>query len=232
MPHLDRRHPNAGRADTASTVGYIYPLFTPVAGGANNSLLNINQSHVDSFRKYPLYNAINTPQPKIDFELQRPSGRVANQMATREHRGELHLEPSDGDDTGCRPVNYDNDYLPLGFDRRNIFNLNYSLKSGQWISKQRLDNVAGGVVRGALNGWRLSGIVGYQSGINMPSVYGTSLGMDGTLTLGKGTMATLPNGTTSSCASATCSLETTSTVLVGSPDYTLQPRISKRHPGQ
>ncbi len=53
--------PNS-RPDTASTAGMIYPVFGPAAGGNNVSVGSLDQSHIDTYKKFPLYNHVYVPQ--------------------------------------------------------------------------------------------------------------------------------------------------------------------------
>jgi hypothetical protein len=61
---------------------------------------------------------------------------------------------------GGDQLNLANDYGPLGFDRRHIFNAAYSIE---------LPNIAKSskILKGAVNGWQFSGITQIQSGVNL-----------------------------------------------------------------
>ncbi len=64
-------------------------------------------------------------------------------------------------------LNMANDYGPLPFDRRHIFNAAYSLELGSPLKANLL-------ARGLVNGWQISGITQWQSGVNLQMNTGNS----------------------------------------------------------
>jgi len=63
-----------------------------------------------------------------------------------------------GINTANDPFNFNNDYGPLGFDRTHILNLSYAYSVGQWLHGNTL-------LKGLANGWTISGITTWQSGL-------------------------------------------------------------------
>jgi len=94
--------------------------------------------------------------------------------------------------------NYDqfvegNNYGPMPSDRRHIFNAAYSIELGNPVRS----NMIG---KGLLNGWQVSGITQFQSGINLPGALGENYGLDAngnTLLNGYNISARSVNGTES-----------------------------------
>ena len=90
-------------------------------------------------------------------------------------------------------LNSRNNHGPLPFDRRHVFNLAYSVDLPRLSSGNRL-------VKGAANGWTLSGIVQLQSGANLQNA--TSFGI------------TMPAGTTTQIG------------ITGTPDVAIAPVLT------
>jgi hypothetical protein len=69
--------------------------------------------------------------------------------------------------------NLRNDYGPLAYDRTNIFNASYNFDLGSRYHGKAL-------LRGALNGWQISGITNLQSGANLLAInYSTNFYLTG-----------------------------------------------------
>lgn len=214
--------PNAGRADTASTVGTVFPFFTPAGTSANNtSLQNLDTAHVDSFRPYPLYQNIYAARHRgysyynalqVLFGFNSKKGRFNTNYTLGKALGAV---------TGPDPIHIDNDYMPLSIDRRHILNFSYSYSLGNLVQERILGLIT--------NGWEISGITNFQGGSNLPNQISTNFALTATLTVPVGTAATV-NGRTSRCATTTgtgtCSVGVGSTLILGSPDFTLQPTVS------
>ncbi|MGI4855042.1 MAG: carboxypeptidase regulatory-like domain-containing protein [Janthinobacterium lividum] len=222
--------PNS-RADTAATAGQITPILAPVGGGTNSSVGQLDQAHIDSYKKYPLYNHVFVPQHNayanynaLQVGLTKQSGRaIMNVNYTfSKALGILGIGGSSTYSYPADPFNYANDYSFLPFDRRNIFNAAYSYALG--------DVVKNHLVGYAANGWELSGITNYQSGANLPSTLFSNFGLGGSITVPVGATATVGNNT-STCATAagsanpTCQISVNNTTILGTPDVNLQPRL-------
>ncbi len=93
-------------------------------------------------------------------------------------------------------------YGPLSFDRRHIFNAAYSLELGSPIRNNA-------IAKGIVNGWQLSGITQFQSGVNLQSnINNTNFSMNTP-------SGTLPDGG-----------NLTSATVVGTNSITLQPILT------
>ena len=217
---LYQARPNT-RPDQTSpnvAVGSPFPFFTPMgAATSNTSLQNLSQGMTDSFKKYPLYNAVDAQAHtasanynglQTQISMDGKYGRVGANYTWSQAFGEV---------TGGDEVNIRNDYNLLNYSRRHIFNLTYALSSGKHIQNHYL---------GALgNDWELSGYVGAQSGPNMPATFGNNLGLGGTLTLPAGSVAELPGQAPSACTTSPCTIGVSSTNFLGTPDVALQPTL-------
>jgi hypothetical protein len=206
------------RSDTASTNGMVFPFFTPAgAGTSNTSLQNLSQAVTDSFKPYPLYNAVqaqshtayaNYNALQTQISTSGRYGRVGVNYTWSKSLGAV----AGGDETDIR-----NDYNLTNFSRKNIFNVTYTALSGNLVKNHALGLVT--------NGWELSGYIGFQSGPNMPSVYGANLGVGGTLTLPAGSVAYIPGQAPSTCTTNPCTIGVSSTNFLGTPDVSLQPTL-------
>ncbi len=190
--------------------GTVYPILAPLNsnGATNVSVTTLDQAHIDSFRKYPLYNALQVPTHSIfnnynalQVSLNHQHGRLLYGLNyTWAHALGIAGGVNDGFPTD--PFNLRNDYTDLEFDRRNVFNATYSYDAGKWFTRNPL-------VGGFVNNWQLSGITTIQSGPNIQTTYITP-------NFSPGGTITLPNGQ---------SLGVSATNLLGTPDYDLQPTL-------
>ena len=124
-------------------------------------ITNIQQSDIDSTRKYAGYQDISVARHNL---YQNYNSLQATWIRTK-GRYNINMNYTYGKTLGI-VGNYDqfnlyNNYGPLASDRRHIFNAAYSielpnfLKSGNKFAK------------GAINGWQFSGITQLQSGVNL-----------------------------------------------------------------
>ena len=221
--------PNTGRIDTASTVGKIWPIFAPASNPGNGGLANLTTANTDSFRKYPLYNAIyairhrgysNYNGMQAQIRWSPGHGRISANYTWGKALGAV---------AGPDPVTIQNDYLLLSFDRTQIFNITYYYSFGNVVRERVLGWVA--------NGWEISGISNFQSGTPITSLMSSNFNLSGTLTIPANTVASVPGyNNTSTCVSSTptatptnpnpvpvCSLQITQASTFGTPDISLQP---------
>lgn len=220
--------PNS-RTDTASTAGKVFPLFGPAAGGNNVSIGSLDQAHIDSFRRFPLYKGVYVPEHNayanyngLQLGITRQTGR-ANFSVNYTFSKALGVLGIGGTSTYSSPAdhfNYSNDYTNMTFDRRNIFNAAYSYSFGN-VTHNRL-------LAGFSNGWLISGITSYQSGPNLPSIISSNFGLSGQITVPVGTVATVGSNT-SACqttsSTGTCAVGISNTNILGTPDVNLQPTV-------
>ena len=212
--------PNAGRADTAGNIGRVWSIFT---NGTIPTLSNLQISDTDSYRKYPLYSAINAIQHRGYSNYNGMQSQLTYSSKTLRLGANYTWSKALGAVSGGDPINLANDYLPLSVDRPNILNFTYSYTLGNLVKER----YAGWVT----NGWEISGIVNYQSGTVLQSLIGPNYQIQGNVTVPVGTVATLPGShNTSTCTAnaptTTCSLPIGSGYLLGTPDIQLQPVLT------
>lgn len=215
---LYKPQPNSGRSDTASTVGKVYPLFTPAnAASSNTSLQNLSQAVTDSFRPYPLYNAVNAQAHTAYANYNGLQTQISMNGKYGSIGANYSWSQAFGAVAGGDPTNIRNDYNLLNYNRRHIFNLTYALMTGNHIQNHYLGAV--------INGWEVSGYVGAQSGPDMAATFGDNFALGGTLTLPTGSVANIPGQAPSTCTTNPCTLGVSSTSFIGTPDVSLQPTL-------
>ncbi len=106
-----------------------------------------------------------------------------------------------GINTANDPFNFNNDYGPLSYDRTHIVNLSYAYSLGQWLH-------GGTLLKGLANGWTISGITTWQSGLALQT-----------------------NGLTSanfglSCTNCSNTAPLDSAYYLGTTDLSLQPLVT------
>lgn len=221
--------PNS-RPDTASTAGKIFPVFGPAAGGNNVSVGSLDQAHIDSFKRFPLYNRVFVPEHNtysnyngLQVGLIRQTGRLHYNLnyTFSKALGILGIGGSNTYSYPADPFNYDNDYGSMPFDRRHIFNAAFSYEFGVLVQNKLIGQLT--------NGWEVSGIVNHQSGPNLPSIISSNFGLNGSVTVPNGTTAAVNASNTSTCqttsGTGTCQFSLSGINLLGTPDVNLQPRL-------
>jgi hypothetical protein len=132
------------------------------------------------------------------------------------------------------PVNLRNDYNPVPYDRTHVFNAHYQLDFGK---RYHGDNH---LFKEAANGWLISGISTYQSGVDLPSAQGENFGF------GYGSLQVTQVSTVQQAQSTSiqpvcineynvpvdknghqfCVTALNPTVWLGTPDYLLMPTLN------
>lgn len=178
--------------------------FSSVASGVGPAQINeyrpLNTANVQ-------YGAIDVPQHNLfanynglQTALSRQTGRVLFNVNYTFSRA-LGIVGGYNNGEPANPFNIWDNYGPLSYDRRHILNASYTLEGGTLLHKKLL----GGVV----NGWEVSGIVNYQSGLNIVvTTSNPGFGLNGNLG---------PAGSTQTPIN--------STVFLGTPDVSLQPTV-------
>ncbi|HXE04976.1 MAG TPA: hypothetical protein VN579_03245, partial [Bryobacteraceae bacterium] len=111
------------------------------------------------------------------------------------------------------PVNIKNDYGVLPNDRTHLFNVAYVAQLGSPMHSNFL-------AKGVINGWKISGITQFQSGIPLQDATGNSnFGLSGTMLPGD----VLPNGYVVKPGD---NFGLNSTAITGSPDVSVQPVLT------
>ena len=214
---LYKPQPNS-RPDTASTAGTIFPIFSPAgATGNNTSFQNLTQPVIDSYRPYPLYNAVDAQSHSAFANYNGLQTQISENGRFGRVGANYTWSKALGAIAGGDPTNIRNDYNLVNFSRAHIFNLTYAAYSNNFFHNRAL--ALGG------NGWEVSGYVGYQSGPNMPAIYSNNFALGGTLTLPTGSTATIPGQNPSVCSTSPCTLGVGSTSFLGTPDVSLQPTV-------
>jgi hypothetical protein len=165
------------------------------------------------YRPYPNYQTINVPNHinwanyhSMQASLTRQTGSLIFGL---NYTWSKALGVRGNWDTGALadPVNPHHDYGILSFDRRHVFNANYSWQEGNKVHLNRLlDAVA--------NGWEISGISSVQAGPDLAVLNGsTSFNFSGGVDY-------TPAGQTQSV-----SVPINSSTWLGTSDYTLQPTV-------
>ena len=223
--------PNTGRIDTASTVGKIWPIFAPASNLGNGNLANLTTADTDSFRQYPLYNAIYAIRHRGYSNYNGMQALISWSPGHGRVNANYTWGKALGAVAGPDPVTIQNDYLLLSFDRTQIFNITYYYAFGNVVRERALGWVA--------NGWEISGISNFQSGTPITSLMSSNFNLTGTLTIPANTVASVQGyNNTSTCVSSTptatttnpnpvpvCSLQLTSSSSFGTPDISLQPTL-------
>jgi Carboxypeptidase regulatory-like domain/TonB-dependent Receptor Plug Domain len=224
MPYgsLYKPQPDSGRPDTASTVGKIWPIFAPANNLGNGDLADLTTADTDSFRPYPLYQQIKAIRHRGYANYNAMQTMVSWTPRHARISANYTWSKALGAVAGPDPITLSNDYLPLNIDRTHIFNTTYSYTFGDVTRERYLGWVA--------NGWELAGITNFQSGPVLTSLMSSNFGLNGTLTVPAGTVASVPGyNNTSTCVSSgtppMCSLRISSSSLLGTPDINIQPTL-------
>jgi hypothetical protein len=212
--------PNAGRPDTAANIGRVWSIFT---NGTVPSLSNLQISDTDSYRPYPLYSAINAIRHRGYSNYNGMQSQLIWNRKSVRLSANYTWSKALGAVSGGDPIDLSHDYLPLSFDRTNIFNLNYSYTLGRLVDERYVGWVT--------NGWDISGILNYQSGTVLQSLIGPNYQLSGTLTVPPGTIGSIPgrNNTSTCTPSGTpsvCTLPLSNAYLLGTPDIQIQPVLT------
>jgi len=216
--------PNTGRIDTAPSVGQIWPLLAPINTG-NDNIANLTTADTDSYRKYPLYNAIYAIRHRGYSNYNGMQALISWSPGHGRINANYTWGKALGAVAGPDPVTIQNDYMPLSFDRTNIINATYYYAFGN-ITRHR-------VLGWAANGWEVSGISSYQGGTPITSLMSSNFNLTGSLIVPLGSLATTPGtnkqwpcATPYSTANPTlCQVPLTSSLAFGTPDISLQPTI-------
>lgn len=162
---------------------------------------NYQTIKVINHKMYSNYNS-------LQASWNKQSGRV-NYLINYTFSKALGIRGESGSSTGD-PLNLANNYGTLPNDRTHIFNIAYVIETPRLQTQYRM-------VGAAVNGWRISGITQFQSGINLQSVNSSNFSLAGTLPAG----TTLPDGTVLTNSTGASPL-----LINGSPEISIQPVIT------
>jgi hypothetical protein len=208
--------------------GTLYPIFAPANAPTNGSVGGLDQAHIDSYKKYPLYNHVYVAQHNVyanynglQVGLTRQAGR-AHFSTNYTFSKSLGVLGGYANGYPGNPFNYADDYMEETYDHRHIFNAAYTYELGNVIKNH--------LIGLATNGWEISGITNFQSGSNIPSTNNSNFSLGGSITVPQGSVATV-GANTSTCplsttgTPATCSLNISNINILGTQDVNLQPTI-------
>jgi len=161
---------------------------------------NYQTIKVINHKMYSNYNALQTSWNK-------QSGHI-NFLMNYTFSKALGIRGEGGSATGD-PTDLANNYGTLPNDRTHIFNIAYVIE---------LPKLQGGnkFVKGTVNGWRLSGITQFQSGVNLQAVVSANFNLSGYVPAG----TKLPDGTVVPAGTGL-----NADIISGSPDIGIQPQI-------
>jgi hypothetical protein len=190
----------------------------PAIGSSGYGVVNPTNSipNQNDYRPYPNYQSINVASHKawsnynsMQVSFNKQAGDLifgANYTWSKA----LAVRGSWDNGAVADPVNMNHDYGIASFDRRHVFNLNYSWREGAKFHGNK-------IFAGAVNGWEVSGIMAVVAGpdLSILNNYGTNYSMGGGVSY-----TTTVNGT-----ATTYSQSVTASNWLGSGDYALQPTV-------
>jgi hypothetical protein len=198
----------AGNSNCAATGGnYTNGLSTNQALWArpftsrDPSLISYGTIKVINHKMYSNYNALqvtwNKQQGHLIYMVNYTFSKALG------IRGENGGTPGD-------PINLANDYGTLPNDRTNIFNAAY-------VYQFPSTNKGNAIVKGAVNGWQLSGITQYQTGADLQASVTSNFGYSAYIPVGTSYLGSGPTQT---------AIKASNTNTIGSSDETLMPHLT------
>ncbi|MDP8979180.1 MAG: carboxypeptidase-like regulatory domain-containing protein [Acidobacteriota bacterium] len=165
-------------------------------GGNNGGIKVINH------QMYSNYNS-------LQASWNKQSGHI-NFLMNYTFSKALGVRGEGGGPGGLDPLNVNNDYGVLPNDRTHIFNVAYVLEIPRWGTQNKF-------LSGAVNGWKISGISQFQSGVNLQAAVSQNFNVSYNLPVG----TRLPDGTV-----LTSSQGLNSSLITGSPDFGVSPVLT------
>ncbi|HEV2691093.1 MAG TPA: carboxypeptidase regulatory-like domain-containing protein, partial [Bryobacteraceae bacterium] len=165
-------------------------------GGSNGGIKQINH------QAYSNYNA-------LQASWNKQSGHI-NFLINYTFSKALGIRGEGGGPGGLDPLILANDYGVLPNDRTQIFNIAYVIEIPRLGTHNRF-------LSGAANGWKVSGISQFQSGVNLQASVSTNFNLSYNLPAG----TVLPEGTVLSSSTGL-----NSSIITGSPDYGILPVLT------
>ncbi|HKD07299.1 MAG TPA: carboxypeptidase-like regulatory domain-containing protein [Bryobacteraceae bacterium] len=172
-------------------------------------------SATDALRPYNLYQTIKVTNHQMysnynsmQTSWNKQSGRITF-LANYTFSKALGIRGESGSATGD-PTNLANNYGILPNDRTHIFNIAYVIE----LPGPKNGN---GFVKETLNGWRLSGISQFQSGVDLQAAVSSNFNISGSIPAG----TKLPEGTV-----LTSTTGASSVLINGTPDINMQPVLT------
>jgi hypothetical protein len=180
----------------------------------------------DALRPYPLYSGTSSIKEinhqmysnynSLQASWNKQSGHI-NYLLNYTFSKALGVRGEGGGPGNLDPLSLTNDYGVLPNDRTHIFNVAYVIEIPKWKTSNKFAS-------GAVNGWKLSGISQFQSGVNIQASVTGNFNVSGFLPTG----TVLPDGTTITPAyvAANGPVGISSVLITGSPDIPLNPILT------
>jgi hypothetical protein len=192
-------------------------LFSQANAGIFGTTSNFqNSPNINALRPYSLYGTIHqidhneySNYNSLQASWNKQSGH-ANWLLNYTFSKALGIRGENGTNGVGDPTNIHNDYGVLPNDRTHLFNAAYVYQEGSVYHGNKF-------LAGAVNGWQLSGITQFQSGVPLQANNSSNFGLGGN-TL---TAATLPNGVVVPAGTGL-----SSDIITGSPDINVQPILT------
>jgi hypothetical protein len=171
-------------------------------------------AQTNDYRPYPAYSGLGVPRHILNANynglqtsINRQRGRF-NLGANYTWSRALGIRGGFNNGYSADPNNLHQNYGPLAFDRTHITAASYSYDEGNMF------HLSHRFFNGLVNGWFISGITNFQSGPNIPAVYGANLQLTGTTQYQSNGYA---------CSSSTNGCNIDSKTILGTPDIYLMP---------
>jgi hypothetical protein len=174
--------------------------YTTAQQNAVRPLHNYASMKIINHQMYSNYNS-------LQVAWNRQVGRLTL-MTNYTYSKALGIRGEGGSATGD-PTNLRNNYGTLPNNRTNIFNLAYVFEVPNTTGANR-------IVRGAVNGWQVSGITQYQTGADIQASVGAA---------NFNYSSFIPAGTTFHGTTITSPVQATNQNVLGTPDITLMPKV-------
>jgi hypothetical protein len=194
-------------------------LFQPanlgLFGADSNNVVTSNSPNVNSLHLYSLYGSIHQIEHNeysnynsLQASWNKQSGHF-NYLMNYTFSKSLGIRGENSSNGVGDPTNIKNDYGVLPNDRTHLFNAAYSYQEGSVVHGNKL-------LAGVVNGWQISGITQFQSGVPLQAQNSSNFGMGGSFLPGQ----VLPNGVSAAGVGLSNALVT------GSPDINMQPILT------
>jgi hypothetical protein len=223
---------NPGNSQSINLIpigGYYNKAFpTPVvdSGHPLPSLSALYGPYIDYYRPYSWYG-----EGLTGTKMNAWSNYHAVQLAWNKTKGWANwglnytFSKALGVFTDADPSNLQNDYGPLNIDRTHVVNASYSFDLG---TRVRGEFPGSRLVKGLTNGWQLSGITTWQSGVPLQAISNSNFGFGNAGPTIQNTDNYKATGSVSDYIpnQLLSSVQMTNVNVLGTPDIALQPWIT------
>jgi hypothetical protein len=183
--------------------------------GDSNGVVTTNSPNVNALYPYNLYGSIHEIEHNeysnynsLQASWNKQSGHF-NYLMNYTFSKSLGIRGENSTNGVGDPTNIKNDYGVLPNDRTHLFNAAYSYQEGSVFHGNKL-------LGGFINGWQISGITQFQSGVPLQAQNSSNFGLGGTFLPGQ----ELPNGV------SVAGVGLSSDLVTGSPNINVQPILT------